>query len=171
MKISSFEKRIKRRIIGREHLFFAVCTPGLKMVCRNEMLALGFPGNSLEITSGGIEFSCRMKTCMTLNLNLRSPSRILMRISHFKEDNFKKLEKKITAIDWNLYLPQNCSPKFNVTARKSRLYHSDAISERCEKIILDQLKSEDTFQLDVESTADRLRPRLKKSHINHHEPN
>jgi len=145
MKISSFEKRIKRRIIGREHLFFAVCTPGLKMVCRNEMLALGFPENSLEITSGGIEFNCRMKTCMALNLNLRSPSRILMRISRFKADSFKKLEKKITAIDWNLYLPENCSLKFNVTTKKSRLYHSDAISERCEKIILTQLESEDTF--------------------------
>ena len=145
MRISSFEKRIKRRIVGREHLFFAVCTPGLKKLCKNEMLALGFAEDNLEITPGGIEFSCRMKTCMALNLNLRSPSRILMRISRFKADSFKKLEKKINAIDWVLYLPQNCSLKFNVTTRKSRLYHSGAISERCEKIILDQLTSEETF--------------------------
>jgi putative N6-adenine-specific DNA methylase len=145
MTASTFEKRIKRRIVGREHPFFAVCTPGLKKVCYNEMLALDFPENSLKIISGGIEFSSRIEKCMDLNLNLRSPSRILMRVSHFKADSFKKLETKIKAIDWNLYLPQNCSLKFNVTTRKSRLYHSDAISQRCKKIILDQQKSEENF--------------------------
>jgi len=59
MKISSFEKRIKRRIIGREHQFFAVCSPGLKTVCQNEMLALGLPEDNLKITSGGIEFKSK----------------------------------------------------------------------------------------------------------------
>lgn len=103
------------------------------------MLALGMAEDDLKITSGGIEFNCRIKDCMAFNLNLRSPSRLLMRISRFKAENFKTLEKKISAVDWNLYLPQHCSLKFHVTPVKSRLYHSDAISERCEKIILDQL--------------------------------
>lgn len=140
MKPSSHEKRVKRRIIGREHFFFAACAPGLKKVCLNEMLGLGFPEDNLEITQGGIEFKSKLNSCMLFNLNLRSPSKILMRISHFKADSFKKLEKKINAIDWILYLPENCHLKFNVTTRKSRLYHSDAIAQRCEKIILDQLR-------------------------------
>lgn len=141
MKISSFEKRVKRRISGKEHTFFAVCTPGLKKVCLNEMRENGFSDKNLKITEGGIEFNARLEACTSLNLNLRSPSRILMRISNFKADSFRKLEKKFSDIDWILYLPQNCTLKFSVTSKKSRLYHSDAIAQRCEKIILHQLQS------------------------------
>jgi len=145
MKTSSFEKRIKRRIIGREHLFFAVCSPGLKKICRNEMLELGFSKDSLKEIPGGIEFKSKLETCLLFNLHLRSPSRILMRINQFKADSFKKLEKKINAIDWILYLPENSNLKFNVTTRKSRLYHSDAVAQRCEKIIQDQLNLGSAF--------------------------
>jgi len=153
MGTASYEKRLKRRITGREHLFFAVCPPGLKKLCHNEMLASGFLEDNLKITRGGIEFKARLNTCMQFNLNLRSPSRILMRISHFKADSFGKLEKKLAAIDWILYLTQNCSLKFNVTAKKSRLYHSDAIAQRCEKIIIDQLKSAAFFSVPQEKTS------------------
>jgi len=145
MKPSSFEKRIKRRIIGREHDFFAVCSPGLKKICQSEMLALGLPEDHLKLIPGGIEFKSKPETCFLFNLYLGSPSRILMRISQFKADGFEKLEKKINAIDWVLYLPQNSDLKFNVTTKKSRLYHSDAIAQRCEKIIQNQLNSSFSF--------------------------
>lgn len=144
-KPSSFEKRVKRRIIGREHVFFAACSPGLKKVCHAEILASGFSEDSLDIIEGGIEFKGKPDTCMAFNLYLRSPLKILMRISRFKADSFEKLEKKIAAIDWNLYLPKNCTLNFNVTARKSRLYHSDAIAQRCKKSITEQLSSNETF--------------------------
>ncbi|MBU1340265.1 MAG: RNA methyltransferase [Proteobacteria bacterium] len=150
---SSFQKRIKRRIIGREHDFFAVCSPGLKQVCHNEMLDSGFPEENLTVTSGGIEFKSKLADCIGFNLGLRSPLRILMRISRFKADSFETLEKKINAIDWILYLPQNCCLKFKVTTRKSRLYHSDAIAQRCEKMISNQLRGAGTIVL-----ADQKKP-------------
>jgi len=105
------------------------------------MLALGFPEKDLVVEQGGIGFKARLNTCMAFNLKLRSPSRILMRISQFKAESFKTLEKKIDAIDWILFLSANCSLSFSVTTQKSRLYHSDAIAQRCEKIILDQLSA------------------------------
>ncbi|CCK78913.1 THUMP domain-containing class I SAM-dependent RNA methyltransferase [Desulfobacula toluolica] len=150
MKPSSYEKRVKRRIIGRDHSFFVSCSPGLKQVCLNEMQGQisnlsSFPEDNISVIQGGIEFIGKLNSCVLLNLNLRSPSKILMRINSFKADSFKKLEKKINAIDWILYLPKNCHLKFNVTARKSRLYHSDAIAQRCEKIILDQIRSGSGF--------------------------
>lgn len=182
MTATSYEKRVKRRIVGREHDFFAVCSPGLRRVCHHEMRAHGFPGNHLKLDHGGVEFKGKLNDCMLFNLNLRSPSRILLRISRFRADSFQKLEKKINAIDWILYLPENCSLKFKVTTRKSRLYHSDAIAQRCEKIILDQLRSEngitcrtkpnqtvyiradhDEFTISLDSTGDLLFKRgLKK---------
>ncbi|MBC8441344.1 MAG: RNA methyltransferase [Deltaproteobacteria bacterium] len=155
MKTSSFEKRIKRRIIGREHQFFAVCSPGIKKVCENEMLALGLPEDHLKITPGGFEFKGKLETCLLFNLHLGSPSRILMRISQFKADSFEKLEKKIDDIDWILYLPKNSNLKFNVTTKKSRLYHSDAIAQRCEKIILNQLNLGSSFTSSVENKSNQ----------------
>jgi putative N6-adenine-specific DNA methylase len=145
MKITAFEKRVKRRITGRKHDFFVVCAPGLKKICHNEMLATGFSKENLKIVQGGIEFKSNLNTCIQFNLNLRSPSRILMRIATFKADSFKKLEKKLNAIDWILYLPKNNSIGFSVTTKKSRLYHSDAIAQRCEQIILSHFKSDDAF--------------------------
>jgi putative N6-adenine-specific DNA methylase len=145
MEQTAFEKRVKRRAGGREHDFFIVCSPGLETVCRSEIITAGFPESKLKPVEGGIEFRGRISDCATMNLMLRSPSRILMRIGRFKADSFEKLEKKINAIDFPLFLPKNCRLRFSITARKSRLYHSDAIAERCETVILEQLKSTDTF--------------------------
>ncbi len=155
MKKSPFEKRIKRRIIGREHHFFAVCSPGLKNVCKNEMLSLGFPEKSLKSVSGGIDFKSKLETCLLFNLYLRSPSRILMRLCRFKADSFRKLEKKINTIDWVLYLPKNAIIKFIVTTKKSRLYHTDAIAQRCEKIIQDQLNSSKTLHSSTQTQSNQ----------------
>jgi putative N6-adenine-specific DNA methylase len=152
MEQTAYEKRVKRRISGREHDFFIVCSPGLETVCRSEMVAAGFPDNRMNLIEGGIEFKGRVSDCAAMNLNLRSPSRILLRIGRFKADSFEKLEKKIRAMDFTLFLPKNCDLKFSVTARKSRLYHSDAIAERCEAVILDQLRSDDTFTAQNPST-------------------
>ena len=145
MKKSAYEKRVKRRITGREHVFFAACSPGLKNLCLQEMLALGFPNGQLTINSGGIEFMGKPDQSVLANLHLRTPLRILMRLEQFKATSFVQLTKKIAAIDWAVHLPSNCDLKFNVTAHKSRLYHSDAIAQRIEKIVLDQLNSQDGF--------------------------
>lgn len=157
-----------------------VCSPGLKKVCLDEMLAAGIPKDSLEVTQGGIEFKGRLTQCLALNLNLRSPSRILMRIDTFKTDAFALLEKKIAAIDWDLYLPKACALKFSVTARKSRLYHSDAIAQRCEKSIREQIPlspaaaptqtiyiraEQDLFTLSLDSTGDLLFKRGIKKRV------
>ncbi|MCP4023457.1 MAG: RNA methyltransferase [Desulfobacteraceae bacterium] len=135
MKTTAFEKRIKRRIIGRFHTFFAVCPPGLRNLCKKELNALFKDNTTIKLLQGGVEFKGKLEDLYRANLNLRSPSRILMRIDRFKADHFSMLEKKIKAIDWELYLPFPCRLDFNVTCKKSRLYHSDAIAQRCEKII------------------------------------
>ncbi len=152
MEQTKFEKRVKRRVSGREHDFFIVCSPGLETVCRSEILGAGFPEDKLNLVEGGIEFTGKISDCGSMNLNLRSPSRILMRIGRFKADSFEKLEKKIRTMDFSLFLPKNCDLKFSVTTRKSRLYHSDAVAERCKAIILNQLESNDTFTAKTIST-------------------
>ncbi len=141
MTLTAFEKRVRRRITGRDHDFFVVCSPGLRTLCRKEMTALGIPGDRMEIMDGGIGFTGRIQECAALNLTLRSPSRILLRVTRFRADSFDRLEKKIRAVDWPLFLPRNTPLHFTVHTRKSRLYHSDAVARRCEALIRDQLLS------------------------------
>lgn len=151
IKKSAYEKRVKRRITGREHEFFAACSPGLKTICHQEMLNLGFSEDQLTINSGGIEFKGKPDQAMLANLYSRSPLRILMRVEQFQATSFTQLEKKIAAMDWVVYFPTNFNLKLNVTAHQSRLYHSDAIAERIEKIILDQINSKEGFASDQRS--------------------
>ena len=149
-KPTAFDKRVKRRISGREHQFFAVCPPGLRGICQNEIAALpgrisqfqGTPQNiqDIRLIPGGIEFKCRLETACLVNLLVGSATRILMRIAQFKADRFDRLEKKTGEIDWELYLPHVTDPDIRVTTRKSRLYHSDAIADRIRPLILERLK-------------------------------
>ena len=87
--------------------------------------------------SGGVEFTGTVEDCYKANLHLRSPSRITMRIAKFKAENFRALEKKLLEIEWELFLKKGVPFSCDAVARHCRLYHSDAISERVEKQILD----------------------------------
>ena len=102
-----------------------------------------------------------------------------MRIAAFKAENFPTLEKKIKQIDWELFLPGNTELKLQVTAHKSRLYHSGAIEERCQSIIQARLfapgkKSEqnlfiradhDQFELSLDMSGDLLFKRGVKQKV------
>lgn len=152
-KPSAFEKRVKRRVSGREHTFFAACPPGLGRLCKNELTALAdrlapflpSPPKIRDITSlpGGIEFTTRLEIACLANLFLGTPVRILMRLARFKADSFFQLEKQIKAVDWELFLPQGCDLDIRVTTHKSRLYHSDAVADRCRPLILSRLHPTD----------------------------
>jgi putative N6-adenine-specific DNA methylase len=146
MKKKGLEKRIKRRITARAHPFYAACSPGFKQVCHDEMLAHGFSNEQLTVTTGGIEFTARPEQVMLANLNLRSPTRILMRVAQFRATSFDHLEKKTANIDWEIYLKKNARIGIRVTTRKSRLYHSDAIAQRVKQIIRTHLAAVETIK-------------------------
>ncbi len=131
---TSLEKRIKRRITAREHDFFVIVAPGLERVCASELREL-FPDKPITETDGGLEFSGTVRDCYCANLHLRIASRILMRIESFVATGFPKLEKKAAGIPWDLYLSETMSYSLFVSAKKSRLIHTDAIAERVSKSI------------------------------------
>jgi len=124
------------------HAFFAVCPPGLRSLCRRELTGLDADIQDIQQVPGGVSFSCKPVDAFLAALWLRSPSRIYMRIARFKADRFAILEKKIQAVDWELFLPAGTDPAIQVTTRTSRLYHSDAVADRCRPIIQAALKSE-----------------------------
>ncbi|MGD9183013.1 MAG: THUMP domain-containing protein, partial [Desulfobacterales bacterium] len=104
-------KRIKRHVIGRRHTFFAATAPGFEPVCLQELLKLKAASGEARITPGGVEFEGRIDDCYLANLHLRSANRILMRVQTFRSSNFRKLEKKLLDIPWELYLHAGRLPK------------------------------------------------------------
>lgn len=129
-KPSPLEKRIKRNITARSHTFFAVTSPGLKKACHDELIGLGLDPKKIAMVEGGVVFGGAVHDCYAANLKLRTASRILMRIGEFKASNFRDLNRHIAKFPWELYLTD--IPEVTVSARHSRLYHSDAIRERLE---------------------------------------
>jgi putative N6-adenine-specific DNA methylase len=67
---------------------------------------------------------------MRANLWLRTASRVIVRVAQFRATEFFELEKRAKKIPWDEFLGAGGSAEFRVTARKSKLYHSDAIAER-----------------------------------------
>ena len=139
MKKTALEKRIKRRVIAQEHTFFASCAPGVKKLLIQEIVNLNLESNKIVTKTGGVEFFGKIHDCYLANLYLRIPIRILLRIQNFKADSFATFEKKIEKIDWELFLQKNAKLNFHVSTKKSRLYHTDAIAQRAEKIISQKL--------------------------------
>ena len=124
------KKRIKRHVMGRKRQFFAATAPGLETICRKELKALLPSGTPMAMVEGGVEFKGRLHDCYLADLNLRTANRILMRIESFYAANFRKLEKHLTAVPWELFLLPGTPTHIRVTSRHSRLYHKDAIAGR-----------------------------------------
>jgi putative N6-adenine-specific DNA methylase len=135
MSDSAFARRVKRRVSARIHEFFAVCPPGLRQVCAQELTGLDARIQDIQVVPGGVIFYARIMDACLVNLWLGSPSRILMRLARFRATHFSLLEKKLSEIDWDLFLPAGTDPAIQVTTHTSRLYHSDAIADRCRPIV------------------------------------
>ncbi len=152
MKKTAHEKRIKRKIIAREHTFFASCAPGLKKFLANEIIDHNLSSKKIILKQGGVEFFGKVHDCYLANLYLRCPIRILMRIPEFKAENFSTLEKKLDKYDFELLLQKNAKLNFHVSTKNSRLYHSDAIAQRAETIISNKLLTHENILSNTKDT-------------------
>ena len=106
---------------------------------------------------GKVEFTAKITEAWKIVAFSRIANRVLMEVANFKAENFRELEKKASEIPWELYLEERTafglqtkdekylssnselvtsnSINIHVTCKHSRLYHSDAIAERLQKII------------------------------------
>lgn len=135
MSDSALARRIKRRVSARIHEFFTICPPGLRQLCARELAALDARIDDIRTVPGGVCFQSRIMDACLANLRLGSPSRILMRLARFRATRFPTLENKLSNIDWELFLPAGADPVIQVNTHRSRLYHSDAIADRCRPIV------------------------------------
>jgi len=181
--IPILEKRIKRHVIGKPHDFFAITAPGFETLCTQELAALGLSGRAVF---GGVEFSARLHEAYLANLNLRTASRILMRIHSFRAAAFQSFEKAASQFPWELFMPAGTTPRVRVTTHHCRLHHTDAIAGRLTGFIQERLKqttnpaassvpagfdqqvfvrgTDDRFIISIDSTGPNLYLRGIKTH-------
>jgi len=133
------KKRIRRRVTGRTHEFFVVVAPGFENIVADELKKEPPCRIKPHISPGGIAFSGRLEDLYSAALHLHCASRILMRLTRFRATNFRRLEEKINAFDWELFLPARSLPHIHVVSAHSRLYHQRAVSERITRIIAEKL--------------------------------
>ena len=110
------------------HACFAVTAPGVEGLAARELGSLGITPGALE--PGGVGFEATTRQLYAANLELRTASRLVVRIAEFPARAFYELERKAKRVPWSEFMTSGTPVRFRVTSRKSRLYHLDAIAER-----------------------------------------
>lgn len=128
----ALERRVKRYFDKTTQHYFAACAPGLEKMLSNDIALL--PGASdLQTVDGGVEFSGLPSLIYQANLQLSTANRVLLRLYSFKASSYPELFNKTRTKRWEIFLGTEPHLSVNVTARSSRLHHTDHIA----KTILD----------------------------------
>ena len=112
---------------------FAVTSPGIEATTASELTALGILPIGTE--PGGVEFEAGLEQLYTANLELRTASRVIVRLAEFPARAFYELERKAKRVPWDEIIGPGTPVRFRVTAKKSRLYHADAIAQRLQAVV------------------------------------
>lgn len=119
--------------------FLAVTAPGIEQILKSELRDLGLKAG--KTLPGGVELRGSIDDVMKANLWSRTANRIIVRVDEFHASTFHELERRAKKVAWSKYIPNGAAVSFRVTCRKSRLYHSDAVAERLENVVAQQLNA------------------------------
>ena len=115
--------------------FYLSCPIGLEESVLQELRLKTF--SSLEIDKvdkGGVEVLCPMETGLALNLHLKTPTKILMRVKERKCRDFPKLFKIVSQIPWRDFLIQE-KVEWRISSQQSRIINTRKAAETCEKAL------------------------------------
>ena len=117
---------------------FAVTAPGVESITAAELRSLGVAPLGTE--PGGVAFEASSADLFRLNLQLRTASRLLLRIASFHARSFPELERHARAVPWHEVLRPGDRTAFRVTSKKSKLYHQGGIAERLARAAAAQIE-------------------------------
>ncbi|HMN69820.1 MAG TPA: hypothetical protein PKC28_14850, partial [Bdellovibrionales bacterium] len=100
--------------------FFLVALPGLEDLVARE-LSEWFPDIESKTEHGGVTVSVPMNIGLAMNLCLKTPTRVLMRVDRFRCRDFPKLYNKVLHFDWSDWLEPDSELDVEVATRLSRV--------------------------------------------------
>lgn len=106
---------------------FAACLPGLETLLAAELRGLGLQPTTVP---GGAEFVAEPAQLLRCGLWLGVASHVLVRLAQFRCRALGELERKAAELPWRQWLRSDVPIDVRAAARRSRLYHTDAIAER-----------------------------------------
>jgi putative N6-adenine-specific DNA methylase len=112
---------------SQELSLFAVTAPGLEPLAAAELAELGVRG---EVEAGGVAWRGDAESLYRANLELRTASRVLVRIAEFRARTFFELERHARRVPWGRYVAAGRAVRVSATCHKSKLYHEGAVAER-----------------------------------------
>lgn len=156
-----------------ELALFAVTPPGVEEITAAELRALGVA--KPELTPGGVEFRGTQDDLFRANLELRTATRVLLRIGSFPARGFEPLRRRAARLPWERFLAEGDALALRVTCRKSRLYHSGAVAQRLREAIAERLgfapppqpAPDDPDAAEPETRVEALRSQLVLVRIEH----
>ena len=110
------------------HDCYAVTPPGIEGLAARELSLLGVVPGAVE--PGGVSFRASPREIARANIEIRSASRVLVRVATFHASAFHELERRTARLPWEAYVAPGRAVSFRVTSHKSKLYHQDAIAQR-----------------------------------------
>jgi putative N6-adenine-specific DNA methylase len=131
---------------------FAITAPGLEHLTAAELRAVGAAAGAVE--PGGVAFEAAPGILYAVNLQVRTASRVIVRIGEFHAASFAELEHHAGRLAWRRWVAPGGAVHFRVASRKSRLYHQDAVAERFERAVMAAIP--ETRVVRAPSEADRL---------------
>lgn len=116
--------------------FYLICPIGLEDLVIYELEIKKLLGNfeKVEPDKGGVMIECRMEVGLALNALLKTPTRILLRLTKRKCRDFPKLYQIVSKYQWNRYLDQE-QVEWNISARKSRIINTKKAQQTCEEAL------------------------------------
>jgi putative N6-adenine-specific DNA methylase len=130
---------------------FVACAPGLENLLEQELDELGV--EETAVTQGGVSCFGDRESIYRINLGSGLGLRVLVRMADFIVRDFAKLERVAKALEWERWLIRGSGGQLSVRvrahAKRSRLYHTNAIVERIERSIARRLEGEVRVRPDV----------------------
>src|SRR5690349_18865505 len=96
---------------------FLVATPGLEAAVAEEARERGFAG--VTLVDGGATLSGGWPEVWRANLELRGPTRVLVRIATFRAMHLAQLDKRARKVAWGEFLRPDAPVSMEATCRKS----------------------------------------------------
>lgn len=116
--------------------YFAACAPGLEPLLRAELARLGL---AATVTPGGVTGRSAWPGLWNLHLKSGLAESVRLRMKSFEAHSFAALEEGLARLPWHAFLWRGQPLDLRVTCEKSKLYHSDAVAERLERVIGERL--------------------------------
>jgi len=158
---------------------FLVAMPGLEALVADEARERGFTG--VTLIEGGVSLSGGWPEVWRANLELRGPTRVLVRVASFRAMHLAQLDKRSRKLEWNTLLRPDVPVAVEASCRKSKIYHAGAAAQRVSTAIAEELGApiddkaelrvmvrieDDLVTISLDTTGESLHKRGHKEAVN-----